>query len=72
MSHPENCCDRCGNLNPSWSVDSDRFNAAMQALGLNRSAIVCPSCFVKGHEEATGMMCSWNLVPGTPFRWKED
>jgi hypothetical protein len=69
MSHPEDSCERCGNQNPSWSVDSDRFNIAMKALGLERSVIVCPSCFVKGHEKATGMSCSWNLVPGTPFRW---
>lgn len=69
MSHPEDYCQRCSKPNPNWSVDSDRFNAAMKGLGLDSSAIVCPSCFVEGHEKATGMTCSWDLVPGTPFRW---
>lgn len=72
MTHPEDFCQRCGNRNvPSWFVDSDRFNAAMEALGLNSAAIVCPRCFVVGHEKATGMSCSWHLMPGTPFRHLE-
>ncbi len=69
--HPEDYCQRCDKPNPSWSVDSDRFNIAMEALDLDSGAMVCPSCFVEGHEKATGLSCSWNLVPGTPFRWIE-
>lgn len=69
MSHPEETCQRCGNPNIlSWSVDSDRFNAAMEALELTRAAIVCPSCFVEGHEKATGLRPHWVLVPDM-FRW---
>lgn len=67
--HPETTCDRCGGPNlPSWWVDSDRFNAAMEAIGLHRGVIVCPQCFVEGHEKATGMTTSWELRPSTPFR----
>ena len=62
--HPEYRCQRCGGRNPSWSVASDRFNMAC-----NRSEIVCPTCFIFAHEQATGMEASWDLVPATPFRW---
>lgn len=66
--HPEDRCQRCGGRNvPSWFVASDRFNASMEALGLDRGAIVCPACFVLGHEKATGLTCSWELQPGTHF-----
>lgn len=66
--HPEDYCHRCGSRNAgSWSVDSDRFNAAVDALGLTNVTIICPSCFVYGHEKATGLRCSWQLVVGTPF-----
>lgn len=69
MSHPEDFCQRCGRPNPgSWVVDSDRFNAAMAALARDSSAIVCPPCFILGHELATGMTTSWRLTPATPFR----
>jgi hypothetical protein len=64
MSHPEDTCQRCGGNNIwSWSVDSDRFNAAMEALGLDSGAIVCPVCFVDGHELATGLRVTWRLEP---------
>lgn len=70
--HPETFCHRCGGKNVrSWSVDSDRFNAAVTALGLNSGAILCPGCFVLGHEMASGMHCSWTLTPATPFRHNE-
>jgi hypothetical protein len=62
--HPEDFCHRCGNRNlHSWSVESDRFNIAMEALGLDSGAIVCPQCFVEGHEKATGLRTTWSLVP---------
>lgn len=62
--HPEAFCHHCGNRNLwSWWVDSDRFNLAMAALGLDSATIVCPVCFVKGHEAATGLRTSWHLVP---------
>lgn len=66
--HPEDRCQVCLGPNPSWVVDSDRFNAAMEALGLDRAAIVCPNCFIVGHQIATCLVTSWELVPGTPFR----
>jgi hypothetical protein len=65
--HPEDRCQRCGGHNIAWSIDSDRFNTAV-----NRSEIVCPTCFVVAHERATGMHCCWTLVPSAPFRWISD
>lgn len=61
--HPEDYCHKCGNRNiPSWSVDSDRFNAA---FGSDHpyQGIVCPTCFVLAHEAATGLTATWRLVP---------
>ncbi len=68
MSHPEDTCQRCGGNNIwSWNVPSDRFNVAMIALGLTSAAIVCPTCFVDGHELATGMRTVWTLQPDGAF-----
>lgn len=70
--HPETICHRCGGVNvPSWWVDSDRFNLAMGPhVGHQWNGIVCPGCFVVLHEEATGLRCTWTLVPdqGSTFR----
>lgn len=64
MRDAEDYCQRCGGDNIwSWNVPSDRFNAAMEALGLHAGVIVCPVCFVDGHELATGMRSTWTLVP---------
>ena len=66
--HPEDFCHRCGAINPSWSVDSDRFNAALGTYGTHRwNGIVCVGCFVQLHEAATGLSCSWQLTPLTHF-----
>lgn len=65
--HPEAVCERCGGLNPIWYVDSDRFITAV-----NRSEIICPTCFIIAHEAATGMTTLWGLEPHSPFRWIED
>ena len=62
----ERKCQGCGGENPSWFVDSDRFNLAFP--GEVRDLIWCPGCFVARHEEATGLTCTWQLVPATPFR----
>lgn len=72
--HPEDYCHRCGRRNPCWWVDSDRWNPAVHALGLTYTAILCPSCFVEGHEQATGMTCAWYLTPDAArsFRPVED
>jgi len=69
--HPEDFCDRCGGKNISWQVESDRWNAATEALKLSSEVVLCPSCFVQGHEAATAMTCGWTIVPSTPFRWIE-
>jgi hypothetical protein len=69
--HPEDDCQRCGGNNPTWSVASDRWNLAVEALGLTSIAMLCPGCFVAGHQLATGMRCAWDLVPATPFRWPD-
>lgn len=65
--HPEYICQRCGGRNPVWNVDSDRYNMAV-----NRSEIVCPTCFIIAHEKATGMSTVWQLNPMVPFKWIED
>jgi hypothetical protein len=67
--HPEDHCHRCGGRNPSWHVDSDRFNTAFPS---DPHVIVCPGCFVAAHEKATGLSASWTLVPATPFRPVEE
>jgi hypothetical protein len=67
MTHPEDYCQRCGSRNPVWTVDSDRFNTAV-----NRSEIVCPSCFIAAHETATGMKTVWQLTPYTAFKWVDN
>jgi hypothetical protein len=55
-------CQRCDGPNIwSWSVDSDRFNLSMEALGLDAGAVVCPVCFVEGHEKATGLRTTWRM-----------
>lgn len=69
--HPEDYCQRCFTRNITWSIDSDRFNAAVEALGLRSTAIICIACFVEGHELATGLTCSWTLGPFTHFGPKE-
>lgn len=68
--HPEDYCHRCGVRNISWSIDSDRFNLAMGGSPyVHRwNGIICISCFVELYEAATGLSCSWTLVPATPFR----
>lgn len=63
--HPEDYCHLCGGVNPSWWVDSDRFNTAFPD---EPHIIVCPGCFTVAHEAATGLRCSWRLSPSTPFR----
>lgn len=64
----EEPCDRCGGPNLwSWSAPSDRFNVAVAAIGLTSGAIICPVCFVDGHEIATGLRTNWTLDPREPF-----
>lgn len=63
--HPETYCHRCGGVNvPSWHVDPDLFAMAFPDTA---HLIVCPGCFVVAHQQATGLMSSWKLVPDTPF-----
>ncbi len=66
----ERTCARCGGENASWFVDSDRWNIAFPAE--ERDIVACPGCFVAAHEKATGMSCTWQLIPSTPFRWLKD
>lgn len=65
--HPEDYCQRCYSRNITWTVDSDRFNAAAEELGYRSTSILCIACFVVGHELATGLRCSWGLAPATHF-----
>lgn len=61
--HPEAKCDQCGGPNIVWWVDSDRFNAATERLPNGKGHIICPICFVRLHEQDTGMKAVWRLVP---------
>ena len=64
----EDYCHRCGSINPSWSVDSDRFNTAIGPYPTHRwNGIICVGCFVQLHEHNTGLRCTWQLTPLTPF-----
>ena len=65
--HVEMTCQRCEGPNPTWSTDSDRWNVACEALGLEKEVILCPTCFIFGHQLATRMKTCWTLQPGTPF-----
>lgn len=66
--HPEDYCHCCGGRNvSSWFVDTDRFNAAFPGEH-PFNGIVCPGCFVASHEQATGLTCTWQLLPASPFR----
>lgn len=52
----------------SWVTDTDRFNTALGPPHNHpHNGIVCPGCFVDLHEQATGLMCTWRLVPDTRF-----
>jgi hypothetical protein len=65
--HPEDYCHACGRPNVrSWSVDSDRWNAAVE----RRGTVLCPPCFVARWEQATGMRAHWRLVPEA-IHWHE-
>jgi hypothetical protein len=65
----EDRCDDCLGPNPlSWWVDSDRWNIActtfcgglhLEARGLN--PFLCPTCFIRRWEQATGLTTIWHL-----------
>ncbi len=63
---PEDYCHRCGNRNCVWWTDSDRFNLAIDAHGVdsNYNGIICIPCFVELHEEKTNLKTAWKLEPG--------
>lgn len=71
--HPEDFCHRCGGKNVrSWSVDSDRFNAALGYPNEHPyDGIVCPGCFVELHEQATGLQTVWRLAPDPTVSFRE-
>lgn len=70
----EDYCHRCGCRNITWSIESDRFNLAMGSppAAHQWNGIICPACFVELHEAATGLRCSWSLVPLTHFHWIQE
>ena len=59
----ERVCDECGGRNVVWWADSDRWNLATASLPTARGAILCPPCFVRLWEEATGLTAVWRMVP---------
>jgi hypothetical protein len=59
----ERVCDECGGRNVTWWADSDRWNQVTAALPTGRWSILCPSCFVRLWETATGLTAVWHLVP---------
>jgi hypothetical protein len=59
--HPEDYCHRCGGRNIVWFVKNPIWNAAAE-----QHLILCPSCLVIAHEEATGEKHVWELRIDTP------
>jgi hypothetical protein len=59
--HPETFCHRCGRRNPCWSVDSEEWGKAVAGRDRGDLEILCPSCFVLLHEQATGGWGHWHL-----------
>lgn len=59
--HPEAYCHRCWRPNISWWTDSDLFNAALGADGVDPEwgGVLCPQCFV----ELCPLDTSWKLTP---------
>lgn len=62
---PEDYCHRCGCRNCVWWTDSDRFNLALGAHGVDPdwAGIICIACFVELHKEKTNLKTVWKLVP---------
>ena len=58
--HPEDTCYDCGRSNFEWWVAGDRW---LLAVGGPNGPVLCPRCFVRRWEAATGMTCMWQLVP---------
>lgn len=56
---PQDVCQRCGGANVVWFAPNKLWNEAMGSEG----GIVCPSCFVRAYEAATGRMRVWRLAP---------
>lgn len=52
-------CQRCGGANVVWFAPNKLWNEAMGREG----GIVCPSCFVRAYEAATGERPVWRLAP---------
>lgn len=62
--HPEDCCDECGRPNIVWWAASDRWNHAMgRKPGEAPNPILCPVCFVRRWERATGLRATWRVEP---------
>lgn len=51
-------CDKCGQPAPTWFTDNDLWNA------LDRSGILCMSCFIALTEQRPGFNTTgWKLIP---------
>ena len=61
--HPEDFCHRCGNRNPVWYVDSDRWNLAVDHLDRGNLTVLDPACFIELWEAKTGLKAAWDLTP---------
>lgn len=60
--HPETFCHRCGRRNvTSWHADSEEWDVAVAGRERGVVDILCPSCFVALHEQATGRSGHWHL-----------
>lgn len=60
LVHPEDTCDDCNGPNFVWWAAGDRW---LVATGEPNGPILCPGCFVKRWEAATGFTCMWKLEP---------
>ena len=60
--HPEDYCHRCGNRNVEcWFAPQDTWTEALPLIGRQWAHIICPQCFTKLHEKATGRQEIWEI-----------
>lgn len=63
--HPEDFCHRCGIRNHSWAADRQSWLEATTSYAeqTGHEGILCPSCFIELHQQATGQATIWAIHP---------
>lgn len=59
-------CERCGRDYPIWHADNEAWNLAVNRTQEDGDEwqFLCPTCFVRLHEIATGVVQAWGLRAG--------